>query len=232
MDLSSIKFIKSPNFQPRGSNVPQIIVLHCPVGTMQGCVVTFQNPNSKVSAHYVADRTGELVQMVDLSNAAWHAMHYPNMIGIGIEMVDRYLVGNYPTRGCMSDPQWFTTLQLAAVSQLVATLMQKFNIPLNKVMGHNDQWLKQFGNNHLDPGPYFPWVNFKVLVQKALTAQPQVEAEVRHEVTNNNPAYSGVSRPDCSKAPVTQPLVLELTKPRKKRGRRLIKPPKRNRIYE
>ena len=26
--------------------------------------------------------------MVQLDKAAWHAMNYPNMVGIGIEMVD------------------------------------------------------------------------------------------------------------------------------------------------
>lgn len=225
LDLSKIKQIPSPNFQPRGSNVPQIIVLHCPVGTMQGCIATFENRQSKVSAHYVVDRDGTIVQMVDLANAAWHAMHYPNMIGIGIEMVDKYMVGGYPTRGCMADPQWFATAQLAAVADLVSALMTKFNIPLNKVMGHNDAWLKQFGNNHQDPGPYFPWVNFKVLVQKAL----QVNALVKADETGHLDLNAELVQRTKLDIPLTAP---RPDKPRKKRGRRLIKPPRRNRIYE
>lgn len=230
LDLSKIKQIPSPNFQPRGGNVPQIIVLHCPVATYDVALRTLtdpHNPKGRVSAHYLVDTTGAIVQLVQLADAAWHAMHYPNMIGIGIEMVDKYMVGGYATRGCMSDPQWFTAPQLNAVAELVAALMAKFNIPLNKVMGHNDMWLRQFGNNHQDPGPYFPWVNFKGLVQKALkpvqissltTTIPELEIPTIH-----------IPIPTKLDIPLTAP---RPEKPRKKRGRRLIKPPKRNRIYE
>jgi N-acetyl-anhydromuramyl-L-alanine amidase AmpD len=143
--------------------------------------------------------------MVQLANAAWHAMHYPNMIGIGIEMVDRYMVGGYLTRGCMSDPSWFTTVQLQTVANLVATLMQEFNIPIAKVMGHNNPWLRQFGNNHQDPGPAFPWQKFGQLVQAAL-AVPSVPVA-----------------PEPIPLTTPKPFV-----PRKQRGR----PPRKNRIYE
>jgi N-acetylmuramoyl-L-alanine amidase len=203
LDLSKIKFVPSPNFQPRGGNKPEIIVLHCPIGTFNSCVDTFKNPQSKVSAHYVVDRSGEMVQMVSLDNAAWHAMHYPNMIGIGIEMVDRYFVGGYLTRGCMNDPQWFTTEELAATADLVAALMQKFNIPITKVMGHNDPWLKQYGNNHRDPGPAFPWFNFRKLVTDRLAVSTSVTESA--QVTK-----------------LAEPLVmLPQAKQRKPRGRKL-----------
>jgi N-acetylmuramoyl-L-alanine amidase len=170
--LSQIKFVKSPNFGNRGGQKPQIIILHCPVGTLQSATATFLNPASKVSAHYIVDRTGDILQMVALSDAAWHAMHYPNLIGIGIEMVDRYMVGGYLTRGCMSDPQWFTEPQLQNVAELVASLMRQFNIPINKVMGHNDPYLRQFGNNHQDPGPAFPWGPFRQRVAAINIAPP------------------------------------------------------------
>jgi len=219
VDLKSIKFIASPNFSARGGNKPQIIVLHCPVGTLQSTVATFQSPISKVSAHYVVDRDGSVVQMVDLQYAAWHAMHYPNIIGIGIEMVDRYVItGSQLSRGCMGDPNWFTKPQIDAVADLVAALMKQFNIPIAKVMGHNDPWLRQFGNNHQDPGTYFPWFNFKRLLQANLSVHPPPA-----------PVETPQLKLDI---PLTPPREQLTPKPRKKRGRRLIKPPRKNRIYE
>jgi len=174
LNLSSIKFDSSPNCGTRGGKTPEIIVLHCPVGTLAGTVATFKNPRTQVSAHYVVDRDGSILQMVALENAAWHAMHYPNLIGIGIEMVDMYMYSGYMSRGCMADPQWFTKLELDATAELVAALMTKFKIPINKVMGHNDPWLVQFGNNHKDPGMYFPWVSFRANVSQRLT-EPQAK---------------------------------------------------------
>lgn len=169
MDLDKISFNVSPNCGTRGDNKITHIILHCPVGTLEGCIATFRNPNSKVSAHYVVDRDGSIVQMVKLENTAWHAMHMPNLWSIGIENVDRYLISNQMQPGCMSDPHWFTNPQLNNLADLVATLMFKFNIPLANVMGHNDPWLRQFGNNHQDPGPYFPWRDFRNMVQLKLT---------------------------------------------------------------
>ena len=131
---------------------------------MQSAINVFKNNQSKVSAHFVVGRDGSVVQMVKLTDAAWHAMHVPNYMSFGIEMEDRYLVGGQLTRGCMNDPTWFTAVELETTAELVAQLMKEFNIPLDKVMGHNDPYLRQFGNNHQDPGPSFPWVHFRSMV--------------------------------------------------------------------
>ena len=169
MDLSKINFIKSPNHnQGRSPDAITHIILHCPIGTMQGTISTFLNPARQVSAHYVVDRDGSIVQMVDLKNAAWHAMHMPNQFSVGIEMVDCYMIANTLSRGCMNDKQWITGIELSTVADLVASLMNKFNVPLQNVMGHNDPWLRQFGNNHQDPGPSFPWDAFRQQVQRLL----------------------------------------------------------------
>lgn len=211
LDLTKINFNPSPNFGNRGGQKPQIIILHCPVGTLAGTIATFKNLTKQVSAHYIVDRDGTIVQMVQLADAAWHAMHYPNMVGIGIEMVDCYMVGGYLTRGCMADKQWFTTVQLQTVADLVAALMCQFDIPIAKVMGHNNPWLRQFGNNHQDPGPYFPWLPFRNLVQQKLQAVPIPVPRYLTQPTQENPQG--------------------LSKPRKKRGKPLRRL-RRNRIYE
>lgn len=200
INLDSIKFIPSPNFSVRGPNVPSMIILHCPVGTLQGTVNTFKNPASKVSAHFVIDRDGSIVQMVHLDKAAWHAMHVPNLMSIGIECVDRYFVNNQLTRGCMGDPNWYTRVQLETLCQLVAALMVKFNIPLFKVIGHNDMSLRKYGNNHADPGTYFPWRTFKDLTpkfaqeildaQKVVASIPSTAKVRKNAKTNSSPTVS------------------------------------------
>lgn len=210
IDLTKIKQNLTTNCSSRGVKTPEIIILHCPVGTFEGTVATFKNPRTQVSAHYVVDRDGSILQMVALADAAWHAMYYPNMIGIGIEMVDEYMYSGYLSRGCMQDPNWFTKPELDATAELVAALMQKFNIPINKVMGHNDPWLRQFGNTHVDPGPYFPWVNFRQLVQALLDV----------------PKRSGLSQTTTTPEHEIPTVKLDIPlsmKPRKKRGKPLRK---------
>lgn len=170
INLDAIKFIRSPNFGVRGPNRPSMIILHCPVGTMQSAIATFQSPASQVSAHYVVGRDASIVQMVDLKDAAWHAMHIPNLMSIGIEIADRYVNSGQLTRGCMNDPGWYTRPQLEALCELVAALMVKFNIPLHQVLGHNDPSLRKYGNTHQDPGPYFPWRTFKELTSANVNA--------------------------------------------------------------
>lgn len=183
--LEDIKFDKSPNYGVRGPNAISLVVIHAAEGTYDGTVATFKNPTSRVSAHFVIGRDGQIVNMVALENAAWHAMHYPNIISIGIEHQDRYLVGGQLTRGCMQDPNWFTLPQLQASANLVAQLMKKFSIPLYKVIGHNDPYLRQFGNNHSCPGPYFPWLKYKQLIQAAMDILNNPLVEVVAEVPKN-----------------------------------------------
>jgi N-acetyl-anhydromuramyl-L-alanine amidase AmpD len=168
VDLSKIKFEPSPSFGVRGPNKVSMIIIHACAGTMLGTVATFKNSLRKVSAHYIVDLDGSILQMVKLENAAWHAMHYPNLVSIGIEHVDRRISAGTLTRGCMQDRQWYTKPQLDASAALVAQLMHDYNVPLEKVIGHNDPSLRPYGNNHQDPGPYWPWIVYRQLIQQQL----------------------------------------------------------------
>ena len=190
-----ITFDPSPNYSSRGPNPPQFVIIHATAGTFEGTIATFKNKYSRVSAHFVIDRDGAIVQMVDIKDAAWAAMHWPNMVGLQIEHVDRYMVGGQLTRGCMGDPQWFTHEQLNASADLVAQLMQEFKIPIEKVIGHNDPWLRQFGNNHQDPGPYWPWHNYKLLLMQRLQSQPILESAPVQEAAEQAPEPVDKPRP-------------------------------------
>jgi N-acetyl-anhydromuramyl-L-alanine amidase AmpD len=227
IDLSQIRFIKSPNFRPgRSPDKITHIVLHCPIGNLQGTIATFQNIAKQVSAHYVIDRDGSITQMVQLVDTAWHVCN-ANPFCIGIEMVDRYYIsGNTLSDGCMRDPGWLTNPELTSVVALVASLMQKFNIPLQNVIGHNDPYLRQFGNTHQDPGPYFPWMQFRAAVSQELTKQFTHNMNgVSATQALKSALRDGASMPTASifSPPPVRPLATpQQPKPRKPRGRKLV----------
>ncbi len=67
----NIPFLKSPNF----TNVidKTLLVIHWTAGPFESCISWFQNEKSRASAHYVVAYNGEIVQMVEEEDVAWHA---------------------------------------------------------------------------------------------------------------------------------------------------------------
>ena len=62
------------------------VVIHTIEGSALGAVSWFQNPASRVSAHYVVSYGGTIYQAVADKNTAWHAGNsYYNLHSIGIE---------------------------------------------------------------------------------------------------------------------------------------------------
>ena len=58
-------FIESPNSSSRNGVGIDMIVLHCSTApTVEGTIQWFLNRNSRVSAHYVVDKYGDIYQMV------------------------------------------------------------------------------------------------------------------------------------------------------------------------
>ena len=88
----------SPNYDPRPSNtVVDTIVLHATVlNTLDAVAEHFENPATKVSAHYTIDRDGTVVSHVPEEMRAWHAGQSKmqdgrtgvNDFSIGIELVN------------------------------------------------------------------------------------------------------------------------------------------------
>jgi len=84
----------SPNFSARDGQPIDTIVLHATGGgSVRGALQRFKNRKSEASAHYVVLRNGNVLQLVELGNAAWHtstkSTNIPNMNqrSIGIEIV-------------------------------------------------------------------------------------------------------------------------------------------------
>ena len=63
----------SPNFSSRDGRAIDTIVLHATGGgSVQGALQRFKNRKGEASAHFVILRNGVVLQMVELSQAAWH----------------------------------------------------------------------------------------------------------------------------------------------------------------
>lgn len=96
-------FIKSPNFSNRKEDVRCIIIHYTAGGNALNTTRWFANPASRVSAHFVVGRKGEIYQCVALNKVAWHAgastikiddelVKNLNGCSIGIELANRGII--------------------------------------------------------------------------------------------------------------------------------------------
>ena len=73
----------------KASRSPQSIdriVVHVTEGSFWGSITWLRNPRAHASSHYVVSRGGKIVQLVHLSDIAWHAGHWgTNELSVGIE---------------------------------------------------------------------------------------------------------------------------------------------------
>jgi N-acetylmuramoyl-L-alanine amidase len=116
------------------------IVIHSTAGGLDGALSWLCNPVSKVSAHYVIARSGDIYKLVPLSRAAWHAGRCPNFPNanrrsIGIEMEQ------LPT-----EPP--TQKQLEALMQLIRQIRKYFDI--RYVYGHREINPRKSDPYHID----------------------------------------------------------------------------------
>jgi hypothetical protein len=148
------------------------IVIHITAGGLnyENTVSWFQNPhqtNAKgkpinVSAHYVVGRKGEVVQMVNNNNIAWHASR-ANGDSIGIEH-------NATTKADPTDDQY------AASAALVQWLAGQFNIPLDRdhIKGHKEVSPQ---DNHECPGKGWDWDKYMGLVTAGSSSNASAQEE-------------------------------------------------------
>ena len=139
----------SPNCgERRGGATPDLIVLHyTAMADCQGAQDWLCNPDSEVSAHYLISAQGEVVQMVEEKDRAWHAgagawggCDDVNSRSIGIELAND---GFSP----------FAAAQMDALEFLLAGILDRWSIQPERVIGHSDM---AFGRK-VDPGLRFDW---------------------------------------------------------------------------
>ena len=159
VDLPIKEFVASPNYnsRPAGVDVDSVIV-HTTEGSLAGTLSWLQNSASGVSAHFVIAPDGELYQMVNSGNRAWHATYY-NSRSIGVEMV-----------GYAGQASTWNDANLATLAQVLAWSAVQFDIPVQRPAGDaydyaNDRFDAAgiIGHSQIqpwnksDPGPFFPW---------------------------------------------------------------------------
>ncbi len=125
----------SPHHNPRTRSV-QCIVLHATASSSAASAIAwFRDPRSRVSAHYVVDKTGAVYVCVDETRVAWHAgvsqwrglavNNSLNPISIGVEIVNR---------NDGADP--YPPKQLASALTLLANIAVRHNVPVEHICGH------------------------------------------------------------------------------------------------
>ena len=141
---------KSPNYNNRVKNSKiEFIIIHYTGVDMQFHKVInwFLDERSRVSCHFLIDKSGEIYNLVDVSKRAWHAgkSFWNNCVdinsnSIGIEL---HNAGN----------EDFTSHQLESLVKLIKKLMQDNAIQSWNILGHSDVSI----GRKIDPGIKFPW---------------------------------------------------------------------------
>jgi N-acetylmuramoyl-L-alanine amidase len=156
----------SPNFgERRNGATPDTVVLHYTAMTSARAAIDWLcNPESEVSAHYLVTPDGQVVQLVDEAQRAWHAgagswgeCSDINACSIGIELAND---GFSP----------FPAAQMDITEELVGAVMERWNIRPARVIGHSDL----APGRKRDPGPRFDWQR---LARRGLTVWPQIKGE-------------------------------------------------------
>lgn len=139
------------------------IVIHDTEGRFIGSVRVLQDAGRDASAHFVVSREGQVVQLVPVTDVAWHAGNsYWNLHSIGIEH-----------EGWAGRRDSYTPAEYRASAELVAYLAHRWGIPLDRrhIIGHSqvpDPYHRGlFGGfaHHTDPGPYWNWRLYMSLVR-------------------------------------------------------------------
>jgi N-acetylmuramoyl-L-alanine amidase len=143
----------SPNNGERKiAGKPDMIVLHYTgMAVAEDAIKRMCSPYTEVSAHYVVQEDGRILQLVPESRRAWHAgssswagQSDVNSCSIGIEIVNPghdYMYPDFPKR------------QIAAVTALCRSILTRYKVPRHRVLGHSDV----APSRKQDPGEKFPW---------------------------------------------------------------------------
>ncbi|TCM58606.1 N-acetylmuramoyl-L-alanine amidase [Rhizobium sp. PP-F2F-G48] len=152
-DFPKARFVASPNHNERlNVSGPDLIILHYTgMPTGEGALDWLCREESQVSSHYFVHEDGLVDQLVAEDRRAWHAGKSIwknetdiNSRSIGIEIVNAGHPGGLPD---------YPALQIAAVVELCQFCVERWSIPLERVLAHSDI----APIRKVDPGENFPW---------------------------------------------------------------------------
>jgi len=144
-------YTPSPNFDDRTLPITMIVLHYTGMQDAASAIARLTDASAKVSAHYLIAEDGQIVQMVDEAQRAWHAgkSHWRgiddvNSASVGIELVNPgHEFGYRP----------FPEPQISALIPLMNELTMRYRITRGNVVGHSDIAPARKD----DPGELFPW---------------------------------------------------------------------------
>ena len=168
------------------------IVIHDTEGRFIGSVRALQNARRDASAHFVVSRRGQIVQLVPVTDVAWHAGNSRwNLHSIGIEH-----------EGWANRPKSYTPAEYRASAELVAYLAHRWGVPLDRrhIIGHAEVPAPyrrgRYGgvSHHTDPGPHWRWGHYMRLV-RWYAAHPVLPHFVHRMTLLDSPVPASPMRP-------------------------------------
>lgn len=175
--------VPSPNFSDKVI-VPRFIVVHYTASSSAESAINWMaNPDSKVSAHLVIAKDGEVTQMVPFYKKAWHAgpsshsgWRHLNSHSIGIELVNK-------------GDQEYPEEQLCALEGVIRQLKEEYPT-IFQVVGHSEIDTRGI---KMDPGPLFPMERFRMSVDEKTFEVTANKLNVR-SLPNGSSSVIGVMR--------------------------------------
>ena len=154
MFFMEITKLYSPNYNHKkrsSKKITSIIIHYTGMQSERESLKRLLSSSSKVSCHYLINRSGKIFRLVEDQNIAWHAGKsmwgkYKNLNknSIGIELVNKGHRHGYQT---------FTKIQIKRLVELCKYLKRKYRIKNKLILGHSDiAPLRK-----VDPGEKFPW---------------------------------------------------------------------------
>ena len=153
-----IQTLYSVNFSKKlrkNSDIKLIVIHYTGMQSRIESIKRLLSPKHKVSTHYLIDRKGQILKMVDDNKIAWHAgkskwKNYINLnkYSIGIELVNKGHEFGY---------EKFTIPQVNNLIKLCLNLKKKYKIKNSNIVGHSD--IAPLRKK--DPGEKFPWQKLK-----------------------------------------------------------------------
>jgi N-acetyl-anhydromuramyl-L-alanine amidase AmpD len=168
------------------------IVIHDTEGRFIGSVRVLQNARRDASAHFVVSRRGQIVQLVPVTDVAWHSGNRSwNLHSIGIEH-----------EGWADRPGSYTSAEYRASAELAAYLAHRWGIPIDRhhIVGHAEvpdpyrRGLFGGASHHTDPGPFWDWAGYMRLV-RWYTAHPLRPRFVHRMTLLDSPVPARPARP-------------------------------------
>jgi len=158
----------SPNHDDRPGKPNMIILHYTGMKTGAEALARLRDAEAKVSSHYLVEEDGQTYRLVYDIRRAWHAGISSwggeaglNDLSLGIEIVNPGHEWGYRA---------FPPEQMKAVEALVADLVKRHSIRLDRVVGHSDV----APTRKEDPGELFDW---RRLAQAGLAIWPDAADE-------------------------------------------------------